>query len=327
MSVVITVPATFLQIALSMVCLMVAIAYSTLLERKAMGSIQQRCGPNVVGIAGLCQPLADGLKLLLKETTMPSMSHRFLFLASPVITFHFSLIGWLVIPLQEHAVQASYHVGLLYSLAASSCGVYGILLAGWSSNSKYAFMGALRSAAQMVSYEVSFGLILAVVFIGSGSFSLSTVVTAQHATWFGILFLPNCVLFGVTILAETNRAPFDLIEAEGELVSGYNVEYGSMGFALFFLGEYCAMLLMGALLSTCYLGGWFVPFLVTASLTIATSSKIVLTIFLTVWIRAAFPRYRYDQLMALGWKVFLPFSLTFVVVLGGLFAALTKGWH
>jgi NADH-quinone oxidoreductase subunit H len=222
------------QVIGTAVCLLVAVAYVTLLERKVMGAMQQRRGPNVVGLGGLLQPLADGLKLLVKETIIPSTSNNILFVLSPIFTFLMALLGWLVIPFNEGAVLASFNFGILYSMAISSCGVYGIIVSGWSSNSKYAFLGALRSAAQMISYEVSLGLVLSTVFLFSSSFNLSVIVFSQLSIWFCVPLFPNFFMFYVTLLAETNRAPFDLAEAEGELVAGYNVEYGSMGFALFF---------------------------------------------------------------------------------------------
>jgi NADH-quinone oxidoreductase subunit H len=305
------------QVVGTAICLLVAVAYVTLLERKVMGGMQQRRGPNVVGLGGLLQPLADGLKLLVKETIIPSTSNNILFVLSPIFTFLFSLLGWLVIPFNDGAVLASFNFGILYSMAVSSCGVYGIIVSGWSSNSKYAFLGALRSAAQMISYEVSLGLVLSTIFLFSSSFNLSVIVFSQLSIWFCIPLFPNFFMFYVTLLAETNRAPFDLAEAEGELVAGYNVEYGSMGFALFFLGEYCSMILMCSLATLCFCGGWlgfsFLPYFFHSFL---MGFKVSFLLFMMVWVRATFPRYRYDQLMYLGWKVFLPFSLAWLVFIG-----------
>lgn len=288
--------------------LLIAIAYFTLIERKLLGAMQKRKGPNVVGYGGLLQPLADGLKLLIKETIIPSGSNKFLFILAPVLAFFLSLLGWLVIPFGETAVISDLNLGILYLFAISSLGVYGVILAGWSSNSRYAFLGALRSAAQMVSYEVSFGIIVLSVALCVGSFSLVEIVLFQEGIWLVIPLFPMFLMFFISVLAETNRAPFDLPEAEAELVSGYSVEYSAMGFALFFLGEYSNMILMSTLTVVLFFGGWtgpfdFIPGIVWYCL------KLVFVLFLFIWVRAAFPRYRYDQLMRLGWKVFLPFSL------------------
>jgi NADH-quinone oxidoreductase subunit H len=271
------------------------------------------------------QPMADGLKLLLKETIIPSGANRIMFVAAPMVTFVLSLIAWAVIPFDSGLVLADINVGILYLFAISSLGVYGIIMAGWSSNSKYAFLGALRSAAQMVSYEVSMGFVIITVLLYVGSLNLSVIVEAQSGgfwNWhfFGLLF-PMFVVFFISTLAETNRAPFDLPEAEAELVSGYNVEYSSMTFAMFFLGEYANMILMCGMTSLLFLGGWmspfdFVPFTWVPG-PIWFAVKIALCLFVFLWIRATFPRYRYDQLMRLGWKVFLPLSLLWVVLIAG----------
>jgi len=301
------------------------VAYLTLAERKVIGWMQYRKGPNVVGPFGLLQPMADGLKLLLKETIIPSGANRIMFVAAPMVTFVLSLIAWAVIPFDSGLVLADINVGILYLFAISSLGVYGIIMAGWSSNSKYAFLGALRSAAQMVSYEVSMGFVIITVLLYVGSLNLSAIVEAQSGgfwNWhfFGLLF-PMFVVFFISTLAETNRAPFDLPEAEAELVSGYNVEYSSMTFAMFFLGEYANMILMCGMTSLLFLGGWmspfdFVPFTWVPG-PIWFAVKIALCLFVFLWIRATFPRYRYDQLMRLGWKVFLPLSLLWVVLIAG----------
>jgi NADH-quinone oxidoreductase subunit H len=302
-----------------------SVAYLTLAERKVIGWMQYRKGPNVVGPFGLLQPMADGLKLLLKETIIPSGANRIMFVAAPMVTFVLSLIAWAVIPFDSGLVLADINVGILYLFAISSLGVYGIIMAGWSSNSKYAFLGALRSAAQMVSYEVSMGFVIITVLLYVGSLNLSVIVEAQSGgfwNWhfFGLLF-PMFVVFFISTLAETNRAPFDLPEAEAELVSGYNVEYSSMTFAMFFLGEYANMILMCGMTSLLFLGGWmspfdFVPFTWVPG-PIWFAVKIALCLFVFLWIRATFPRYRYDQLMRLGWKVFLPLSLLWVVLIAG----------
>ena len=309
---------TVLKILSVVVVVLIGVAYFTLAERKIMGTIQRRKGPNVVGFQGLLQPLADGLKLFVKESILPSNANKALFILAPMLTFGLSLIGWAVIPFGESLVLADINVGILYLLAVSALGVYGIILSGWSSNSKYAFLGALRSAAQMVSYEVSIGFILITVVLCSGSFNLSSIVIAQEKVWFCVPHLPMFVLFFISALAETNRHPFDLPEAEAELVSGYNVEYSAMGFALFFLGEYANMLLMSALTAILFLGGWL-PLFNIFPFTIVPGSvwfglKIGFFVVLFIVMRACLPRFRYDQLMSLGWKVFLPFSLGWLIL-------------
>jgi NADH-quinone oxidoreductase subunit H len=307
-----------LQILAIVVPLLISVAYFTLVERKVMGSIQRRRGPNVIGYLGLLQPLADGLKLFAKETILPSNANTFIFLLAPVLTFVLSLLGWAVIPFGDGIVLSDINVGLLYLFAVSSLSVYGILLSGWASNSKYAFLGSIRSAAQMISYEVSIGFIVVTVVLCAGSFNLSEITLAQQNVWYIFPLLPMFFLFVVSALAETNRHPFDLPEAEAELVSGYNVEYSAMGFALFFLGEYANMLLMGSLISTLFLGGWLPPFSIIPFTFLPgpvwLALKICFFVVLFSWIRAALPRYRYDQLMELGWKTFLPLSLGWMLL-------------
>ena len=302
-----------------------AVAYLTLAERKVIAAMQLRKGPNVVGPFGLLQPVADGIKLLFKETVIPSGANRAVFVAAPMLTFVLALVGWAVIPFDAGLVLADINVGILYLFAISSLGVYGIIMAGWASNSKYAFLGALRSAAQMVSYEVAIGFVIITVLLCAGSLNLSAIVMAQERIWFCIPLLPMFVMFFISGLAETNRAPFDLPEAEAELVAGYNVEYSSMTFGLFMLGEYANMILMSAMTSILFLGGWLPPFGIAPFTWIPgplwLGAKIALVLFGFLWVRATFPRYRYDQLMRLGWKVFLPFSLFWVVVTSGVLLA------
>ena len=307
-----------LKILAIVVPLLISVAYFTLAERKIMGIIQRRKGPNVIGFVGLLQPLADGLKLFVKETILPSSSNISVFLIAPMITFILSLIGWAVIPLSENVVLSDINVGVIYLFAVSSLSVFGIITAGWSSNSKYPFLGALRSAAQMISYEVSIGFVIATVAICSGSFNLSCVVLSQKHVWYFIPLLPMFFLFLVSMLAETNRHPFDLPEAEAELVSGYNVEYSAMTFALFFLGEYANMLLMSSLATTLFLGGWL-PILNIVPFTLLPgvfwfSFKLVLGVIFFIMMRALLPRFRYDQLMYIGWKCFLPLALGYLIV-------------
>jgi NADH-quinone oxidoreductase subunit H len=308
--------------------LLLAVAFLTYAERKVLAASQLRKGPNVVGPFGLWQPFADGLKLLLKETVVPSGANRWVFIAAPIVSFALSLAAWAVVPFGRGAVVANINVGILYIFAISSLGVYGIILAGWASNSRYAFLGALRSAAQMVSYEVAIGFVLVTVLLCVGSLNLSDIVEAQRHVWFALPLLPMFVIFFVSGLAETNRAPFDIVEGESEIVAGYFVEYSSMSFALFYLGEYANMILISAMTSVLFLGGWlapvgFPPFTWVPG-PIWFALKIAAVLFCTLWVRATFPRFRYDQLMRLGWKVFLPFSLFWLVLTAGVLTA--TGW-
>ncbi len=303
--------------------LLITVAYLTLAERRVIAWMQLRKGPNVVGLFGMLQPFADALKLMTKEILIPTGANKGLFLLAPMITFVLALIGWAVIPFDEGLALSNLNVGVLYLFAISSLGVYGIIIAGWASNSKYAFLGGIRSAAQMISYEISIGLVVITVLLKVGSLNLSDIIKAQADGWFVFsALLPMFVVFFISTLAETNRHPFDLPEAEAELVAGFNVEYSSMAFALFFLGEYANMILMSAMTAILFLGGWMPP------LDIAPFNwlpgplwlilKIVILLFTFLWVRATLPRYRYDQLMRLGWKIFLPFSLIWVVFIAAL---------
>ena len=316
---------TFVEALALIVPLMISVAYLTYAERKVLAAVQLRKGPNVVGPFGLWQPFADALKMLMKETIIPSGSNRLLFLMAPMLTFGLAMIAWAVIPVNQGWVGADINVGILYLFAISSLGVYGIIIAGWASNSKYAFLGAMRSAAQMVSYEVSMGFVLVSVLLCVGSLNLSDVVRAQHTVWFCIPLFPMFVVFFISALAETNRSPFDLPEGESEIVAGFFVEYSSMSFALFFLGEYANMILMSAMTTILFLGGWMGPFGLLPQIgVIWFVLKVCFVLFFFLWVRATFPRYRYDQLMRLGWKVFLPLSLLWLVITAG--ALMAFGW-
>ena len=319
-----------IKIVAIIIPIMLSVAYLTLAERKVIGAMQQRRGPNVVGPFGLLQPIADGVKLFLKETVIPASANRGVFIAAPCITFILALVAWAVIPFDHQMVLADINVGILYLFAISSLGVYGILMAGWASNSRYAFLGAMRSAAQMVSYEVSMGFVIITVLLCVGSLNLSDIVMAQKGdygifNWFVFPLFPMAVVFFISTLAETNRHPFDLPEAEAELVAGYNVEYSAMTFALFFLGEYANMILMSAMTAVLFLGGWLPPVdtypLDAVPGPIWLALKIAFCLFIFLWVRATFPRYRYDQLMRLGWKVFLPISLAAVAIVAGVLVA------
>lgn len=308
-----------LKIAVVLVPLLLSVAYLTLAERRIIGAMQLRCGPNVVGPFGVLQPIADALKLLRKELVIPDKSNKVLFLIAPIITFALAIAGWAIVPIGDFVI-ADINIGVLYMLAISSMGVYGIIIAGWASNSKYAFMGAMRSAAQMISYELSIGLCIVCVLLTSGSLNMREIVITQqnNPLYIDLLLLPMFVVFFIAILAETNRHPFDLPEAEAELVAGYHVEYSSMAFALFFLGEYANMILMSAMTVVFFMGGWFPPFGITQLAFLPPVVwfvlKVCFCLFVFIWVRAALPRYRYDQLMRLGWKFLLPITMAWVVV-------------
>lgn len=308
---------TVLKTLALLVPLLIGVAYLTYFERKVMGAIQSRKGPNVVGPFGLMQPFADALKMLTKETIIPTGADKFLFILAPMLTFGLAIIAWAVMPVNNGWGIADINVGVLYLFAVSSLGVYGIIIAGWASNSKYAFLGALRSAAQMVSYEVSMGFVMVTVLILAGSQNLNSIVLAQKHLWFAVPLFPLFIIFFISGLAETNRAPFDLAEGESEIVAGFFVEYSSMAFGLFFLGEYANMILISGMTTTLFLGGWLspVPFLPSGVLWFIL--KVFLCLFVFIWVRATLPRLRYDQLMALGWKVFLPISLVYLVLVAG----------
>lgn len=323
---------TFLPLVLKsvgfMVILLIGVAYLTYAERRVLGAMQLRIGPNVVGPFGLLQPFADALKLMHKETIIPSNANPILFILAPIITFSVSLAAWAVVPFDVGLVFADINVGILYLFAVSSLGVYGVIIAGWASNSRYAFLGALRSAAQMVSYEVSIGLVIVTVLLCVGSLNLTKIVEAQKTVWFALPLLPMFVVHFISALAETNRTPFDLPEAEAELVAGYMVEYSSLSFALFFLGEYANMILQSSMATILFFGGWLppvdmAPFNLIPGV-VWFIFKVCFFLFLFLWVRATLPRYRYDQLMRLGWKVFLPLSLVWVVITSGFL--LYMGW-
>ncbi|MBW8309055.1 MAG: NADH-quinone oxidoreductase subunit NuoH [Candidatus Paracaedibacteraceae bacterium] len=308
--------------------LILGVAYLTYAERRVIGLMQMRKGPNVTGWFGLLQPIADALKLMHKENIVPTLANKYLFILAPVITFTLSIAAWAVIPFDYGWVFADINVGILYLFAVSSLSVYGIIIAGWASNSRYAFLGALRSAAQMISYEVSIGLVIISVLLCVGSLNLTKIVEAQETIWFAIPLLPMFIIHFISALAETNRNPFDLPEAESELVAGYHVEYSSLSFALFFLGEYANMILQSAISTVLFLGGWLPPLDIAPFNMIPGVVwfilKICALLFVFLWVRATLPRYRYDQLMRLGWKIFLPLTLVWVVFTAGFL--MFMGW-
>jgi NADH-quinone oxidoreductase subunit H len=317
-----------IQILMFLVPVLIGVAYLTYAERKIISAMQMRIGPNVVGWFGLLQPIADAVKLLTKETVLPTGASPVVFFLAPMVTFGLAMMAWAVIPVSDGWVISNLNVGILYLFAISSLGVYGVVMAGWASNSRYAFLGAMRSAAQMVSYEVSIGFIMISVLITAGTLNLTELVQSQSEPLFGVLpgwyFIPHFpmfVVFFISVLAETNRHPFDLPEAESELVAGFMTEYSSMSFALFFLGEYANMIMMSALITILFLGGWLAPYDVAPLNMIPGvvwfAFKIAMCLFVFIWTRATFPRYRYDQLMRLGWKIFLPFSLIWLALTAG----------
>ena len=307
-----------LKIFSFVVPVLVSVALLVYLERKVLGAVQLRKGPNVVGPFGILQSFADVLKLLTKENLLPSSSNKFLFMFAPMLTLILSLIAWAVIPISSTYVIANLNIGILYLFAVSSFGVYGVIIAGWASNSKYPFLGALRSAAQMISYEVSIGFVIITVLICVGSLNLIDIVESQKNIWFAIPLFPMFIIFIISALAETNRLPFDLPEDEATLVAGFFTEYSSISFGLFFLAEYANMILMSSLTVILFLGGWYPPIdifplnLIPGLVWFVL--KVFLILFIFLWVRATFPRYRYDQLMRLGWKIFLPFTLVWVVI-------------
>lgn len=298
-----------------------AVAYLTFAERKIIGYMQLRVGPNTVGPKGLGQPIADAIKLMFKEIIVPSGASKIPFLIAPMMVMIPALIAWAVIPFDKGWVLADINLGVLYLLAVSSLGVYGVLVAGWASNSKYPFLGAVRSGAQMVSYEVSMGLTIMTVILLAGSMNLSDIVMAQKGMWYVFPLFPMFIVFLISILAETNRAPFDLPEGEAELVAGFHAEYSSMAFSLFFLGEYANMILMSAMTAVLFLGGWLppldTPLFNSVPGIVWFFAKIAFVLFIFLWARATLPRFRYDQLMRLGWKIFLPFTLLWLVLVAG----------
>ena len=309
------------QILAVVVPVLISVAFLVYAERKVLALIQLRRGPNIVGPFGILQSFADALKLITKENIIPSGSNKIVFILAPIITMVLSLAGWAVIPFAPGLVVSDINVGIMYLFAVSSLGVYGIIMAGWASNSQYPFLGALRSAAQMVSYEVSIGFVIITVLLCVGSLNLSKIVLAQQTVWFAIPLLPMFIIFFISALAETNRLPFDLPEDESTLVAGFFTEYSSASFVLFFLGEYASMILMSSMTVILFLGGWLPPFdvypLNVVPGVIWFTVKVIFILFLFIWVRGTFPRYRYDQLMRLGWKVFLPFSLFWVVATSG----------
>jgi len=309
------------QIMAVIVPVLVSVAFLVYAERKVLALIQLRRGPNIVGPFGILQSFADALKLLTKENIIPSGSNKIVFILAPIITMVLSLAAWAVIPFAPGWVVSDINVGVMYLFAVSSLSIYGVIMAGWASNSKYPFLGALRSAAQMVSYEVSIGFVIITVLLCVGSLNLTKIVEAQRTVWFAIPLLPMFIVFFISALAETNRLPFDLPEDEATLVAGFFTEYSSASFALFFLAEYASMILMSAMTVILFLGGWLPPFDIFPFNAIPGiiwfTAKIIFVLFLFIWVRGTFPRYRYDQLMRLGWKIFLPLSLFWVVVTAG----------
>ena len=312
---------TIVKILLIVLPLMLGVAYLTLAERKVIGWMQIRIGPNRVGPLGLLQPIADGLKLLMKEIIIPTGSNKLLFVIAPIMALMPALAAWAVIPFNAELVLSNANAGLLYILAMTSLGVYGVIIAGWASNSKYAFLGSLRSAAQIVSYEIAMGFALVCVLMASQSLNLGDIVHGQQGrfglmNWYFIPLFPMLVVYLISGVAETNRAPFDMAEGESEIVAGFHVEYSGMAFALFFLAEYANMYLIAFLTAIMFMGGWLSPVPFIPDSIVWLFAKVAFVLFLFLWFRATFPRYRYDQLMRLGWKVFIPLSIVWVVVVG-----------
>jgi len=312
---------TIVKILLIVLPLMLGVAYLTLAERKVIGWMQIRIGPNRVGPLGLLQPIADGLKLLMKEIIIPTGSNKLLFVIAPIMALMPALAAWAVIPFNAELVLSDANAGLLYILAMTSLGVYGVIIAGWASNSKYAFLGSLRSAAQIVSYEIAMGFALVCVLMASQSLNLGDIVHGQQGrfglmNWYFIPLFPMLVVYLISGVAETNRAPFDMAEGESEIVAGFHVEYSGMAFALFFLAEYANMYLIAFLTAIMFMGGWLSPVPFIPDSIVWLFAKVAFVLFLFLWFRATFPRYRYDQLMRLGWKVFIPLSIVWVVVVG-----------
>jgi len=313
---------TLVKIVLILIPLLLTVAYVTYAERKIIGYIQCRIGPNRVGPRGWLQPIADAVKLIFKEIVIPTGANRILFIIAPILSIAPSLAAWSVIPFNDHMVLADINAGLLYILALTSLAVYGVIIAGWASNSKYAFLGAMRSVAQMVAYEIAMGFALVGVLIAAGSLNLGDIVVAQTGGllhWFWLPLLPLCVIYFVSGVAETNRAPFDVAEGESEIVAGFHVDYSGMAFSVFFMAEYANMIMIAALTSIMFFGGWlsplpdFIPVLGEPSL-FWLLLKISFFLFLFLWFRATFPRYRYDQIMRLGWKIFIPITIVWLVV-------------
>jgi len=320
---------TILSFLAMIIPVLLAVAFFTLFERQILAALQRRQGPNIVGFFGILQPITDGLKLLLKESIIPKSSNGMIFIFSPIFTFGLALSGWIVLPLGEGALLADFRLSLLYVFMISSLGVHTVIMAGWSSNSKYAFLGGLRSAAQMISYEISLGAVILSVLVVGRTLNFSDIVMTQKTIWFALPLLPIFVLFFICALAETNRHPFDLPEAEAELVSGYNVEYSAMGFALFFLAEYSNIILISSITTILFLGGWnpffdFMPFTWVPE-TINFALKTMFFIILFVLVRGTLPRYRYDQLMRLGWKIFLPLGLALFLAYASLILVFNSG--
>ncbi len=316
-----TIAWTLLKIMAVVVPLMLSVAYLTYWERKIIGWMQVRIGPNRVGYLGLLQPIADGLKLMMKEIIIPSGANRSLFILGPILAIAPALAAWAVIPFTSTLVLANIDAGLLYVMAVTSMGVYGVIIAGWASNSKYAFLGAMRSAAQIVSYEIAMGFALVGVLMASQSLNLTDIVQGQAGGlqhWYFLPLFPLFIIYLIAGVAETNRAPFDVSEGESEIVAGFHVEYSGMAFAVFFLAEYANMILIAALTTLMFLGGWLSPVAFLPDGFIWWALKVMFVLFLFLWFRATFPRYRYDQIMRLGWKVFIPITIVWIVVVGGM---------